>query len=305
MRPGAGRGAAGILLALSIVAPSLARSPAGAASSTLIAGAFAPQSPSEDGPGLPPPAFGSLSATRATADRDDAASGRQTHVLYFVPKDRIDRQLDTSGAIGRSVAAMTDWFQDQAGRHPRLDLTLEGFLDVTFVAGSKPAASYKAASGDTFLDAIASELQQRAGLNSASKRYLVYAEIPGRSTCGEGFWPGRFAAVYLGASSGCGARDLAQAPTAGSAGKAEAIAAQEWIHNEGAVPAVAPHACAIGPGHVCTGALALAGLDPEAPDVMFPYINGPLSAKRLDPGRDDYYGHRWPTADVADSPWLE
>ena len=38
---------------------------------------------------------------------------------------------------------------------------------------------------------------------------------------------------------------------------------------------------------------------------MYPFIgDGPLSAKLLDPGRDDYYGHAGGWTDSQDSPWL-
>jgi hypothetical protein len=38
---------------------------------------------------------------------------------------------------------------------------------------------------------------------------------------------------------------------------------------------------------------------------MYPYSDGtPLSGLRLDPGRDDYYGHSGSWPDVQDSPWL-
>jgi hypothetical protein len=38
---------------------------------------------------------------------------------------------------------------------------------------------------------------------------------------------------------------------------------------------------------------------------MYPFIgDGPLSAKLLDPGRDDYYGTPGAWTDSQDSPWL-
>ena len=38
---------------------------------------------------------------------------------------------------------------------------------------------------------------------------------------------------------------------------------------------------------------------------MYPFIgDGSLSAKLLDPGRDDYYGHAGAWTDSQDSPWL-
>lgn len=263
-----------------------------------------PSEPSETTTPQPAPGGGTQALTRADYDRSDAVDGNQTHLVYFVPRDRGDSHLDTDGTIVRSAASILDWFSHWMGRRPRLDRLSTGTPDVSFVAGARVAASYRAMGTESYLDAIAAELQAK-GFDDRSKRYLVYAEIPSARTCGEGFWPGHVAAVYLEASPSCGARDFAGGASWESAGRVEAVAAQEWIHNEGIVAAAAPHACPVALGHVCTGPLALTTIDPEQADVMFPYINRPLSAKLLDPGRDDYFGHSLPTPDLRDSPWLE
>jgi hypothetical protein len=70
----------------------------------------------------------------------------------------------------------------------------------------------------------------------------------------------------------------------------------EALHTLGAVSRSAPHDCdGESSGHTC---------DNEA-DLMFPSIGGdPLSAKLLDPGRDDYYAHPGGWTDTQDSAWL-
>lgn len=52
---------------------------------------------------LAPPAGAAL--PRTTEDRPDEALGSQVHFVYAVPADGVDRALDTSGAIGRSVTS--------------------------------------------------------------------------------------------------------------------------------------------------------------------------------------------------------
>jgi hypothetical protein len=75
-----------------------------------------------------------------------------------------------------------------------------------------------------------------------------------------------------------------------------AVTAHEVLHTFGAVSRFAPNDCdGQSSGHTC---------DNEA-DLMYPAIGGePLSAKLLDPGRDDYYGHAGSWTDTQDSAWL-
>lgn len=253
---------------------------------------------------------------RYTVDAPDVVRGNQTHIVYFVPKDRRDERLDVSGAIAGSVGSMVAWFKAQAGRAPRMDLRKGGVLDVTFVRGRKDAAEYET------LDDVSGEILTR-GIGKAGKRFLVYAAIPTGGVCGEAEYPipplddglGSFSAVYLDSTPACGSREFGNGTLRG-AGRAEVITAQEWLHNEGIVPLVAPHECTAVTGgipipfavaHVCTGPLMyLEGLDPEEIDVMFPLATGlRLSQKVLDRGHDDYFMQPQPTIDLADSTWMQ
>jgi hypothetical protein len=86
------------------------------------------------------------------------------------------------------------------------------------------------------------------------------------------------------------------------------IAQQEIMHTDGIVPIGAPHGCFPNgiPAHVCTAPLVEAPeLDPERFDVMFPVAIVPLSEKKVDIGRDDYFETPGPGAGLEDSPFLE
>jgi hypothetical protein len=78
------------------------------------------------------PAQTSASA-RSTADRTDDFAGYQIHVMYVLPSDGIDYNLDTNGAIASSVAATQKWFaaQTRGTRRLRFD-TSNGELDISF-----------------------------------------------------------------------------------------------------------------------------------------------------------------------------
>jgi hypothetical protein len=41
---------------------------------------------------------------RSTVDRPDDISGSQVHVVYAIPSDGTDRELDTNGVIAGTVA---------------------------------------------------------------------------------------------------------------------------------------------------------------------------------------------------------
>lgn len=255
------------------------------------------------------------SAGRATADRPDVASGAQAHAIYFVPSDGVDQTLDTNGTIEDAVQSMNVWLEGQTGRHIRLDTYTDRRtqrLDVSFVRGLLTAAEY-AATGDAFTT-VTDELEARGWTADPSqKRYYVYYEGPAEdpNICGTAFVNtlgtsfAQWSVVWLGASPGCGARDFGTPET--GAGMSESILLHESTHNEGLVRPESIHHCWAFPFHLCSaGAGAvLETLDPEAVDLMFPFVTYPLRDKRLDPGNDDYYNHPFPTRDLYDSPYWE
>ena len=293
-----------IALALTTVLAPGAR----AAPTMGTAGSYAPPSSwTAEVPQQGSPSAADADERASGEDQPDAVGGGVTHAVYFVPKDRPNENLDLSGALVRSIDGMRAWFYREMRKQPRFDrIPGTSAYDITYVRGMENAGHY-----DSLQD-IVDELKMR-GFAAADKRYLVYAAVNRGMTCGEGQFPyvpssetGRYAAVYLDSVSSCGARDFGGG-TAATAGKAETIAAHEWLHNEGVVPLVAPHSCPPpAHSHACTGPLWLTPEnDPEAPDVMFPIIVRRLATAVLDRDRDDYLDHPWPYADLRDSRWLE
>jgi hypothetical protein len=244
---------------------------------------------------------------RYTTDQQDAAADNSTHLIYFVPSDSPDQSLDTNGAITNSIRSVRAWFlRETQDRRPRIDTLSTGGYDISYVAGKNPAATY------TTLDLITEELRAK-GFEQADKRYMIYAAVDRDDVCGESYYPlpplrdkGQYAAIYLNSNDGCGARNFGGGGVA-NAGKAETIVAHEWLHAEGVAPMAAPHYCASNAYHVCTGPLWVAPIyDPEAFDVVFPYITDALSAMHLDRDHDDYFDHGWAwLPNVRDSAWLE
>jgi len=267
----------------------------------------------------------SVGSRLSASDEPDASDQPQTHVIYFVAKDGVDEELDANGTLADAIRGIRAWFARETssdGRRalrPRIDSLQGGGFDISFVRGNGNKSEY------TSLDRLYDELAAR-GFKAANKRYLVFAGLSGDApgnpggTCGQGYYPlpafelRQLSVVYLDANPGCGTRNFGGG-TAGSAGRAEAVAVEEWLHNEGIVPAGAPHHCPTNPFHICTAALWMVSdrqwpveiqeLDPEVYDVMFPLAKYKLSNLRLDPDRDDYLDHGLPITDLRQSPFLE
>lgn len=237
---------------------------------------------------------------RHHADRPDdfSAGTQQVHVLYVLPADGADRELDTNGVIAATVGVATDWMSDQTGGQPfRLD-TAGGALDVTFVRLAATDAEL-AANGVFLRDAIEAELEER-GFDDPRKVYSVYYDGTAHERCGGATWPptllGHVVALYLGGqfedpeTPDCETNPLAEITD--PPGYWEFAFLHELMHGMGAVPTCAPN-------HVLDGHT---GDQPN--DLMYA---GPESwePSALDPGNDDYYGHgRSDCLDVAESGYL-
>lgn len=233
--------------------------------------------------------------TRATTDRADVRTDSLVHAIYLVPSDTADESLDKNGVLDCSMRAMNAWLFSASGSIQwKLDtFGTGGTVDVTYVHSTLPGDQLNSA-GE-----VSSELRSK-GFNLSTKRYLSFVASGAGGVCGDAYWPtgigagpvdGQYSQVYLLSSAGCHAHEFG---TPGAASWAEAIVQQEMIHNDGVVPIGAPHGCGpLGlPAHVCTGPLWIVpNLDPERTDVMFPYVTGPLQAKQLDRGHDDYFMH--------------
>ncbi len=263
----------------------------GVALLALVAFAAVPASPTAAAPS--PSRWCGNDHTRT--DRPDAVSSNQIHVVYAIPADGADRFAERVLPIIRDLAAVDGWWRSQdPTRAPRFDLfdfpgcdSTLGDLDISEVRLLGNAARY-APIADRELNLL---IDMPRNLFDRYKKYLVYYDGPvergpcGRSTSdptgGSLFG---WALVYL-QEEGCG-DDL------GSGAYLAAVAAHELVHNLGAVPEEAPHACS--GGHVC---------DSDT-DLLWPELRRGLADTVLDYGHDDYYAHPGSWWDVQDSLWL-
>jgi hypothetical protein len=156
-------------------------------------------------------------------------------------------------------------------------------LDITTLRMSLTSAQLSPLAGR--FAAIAGALNAN-GFGSSFTKYAVYYDGPtsDANVCGQGGSNGSgfgLAVVYY--------RSCVGVSTA-------SVAAHEFLHTTGAVPSAAPNECeGDRAAHTCD----------DTRDLMYPSIGAEaLSAKLLDPGRNDYYGHAGGWTDSQDSAWL-
>ncbi|MDB5098458.1 MAG: hypothetical protein JWM80_2879 [Cyanobacteria bacterium RYN_339] len=228
---------------------------------------------------------------RSLADRVDDGNGLQLHVLYALSADAEDRQLDTNGAIARSVAAANAWLGQQTGGSKlRLD-TVAGALDVTFYRSKKTHAQL-GATPDDWHAAIADELQA-AGFTKLNKVYAFYygggTQSHGAGSRVVGVGGSGYASVLLSQCVDCSLANSDQ-----SVGTEEFTLLHETIHALGFVPKCAPHATDT--EHTSD--------DPT--DLMYAESGADDAPPQLDPKRDDYFRNdAVDCADLARSPFMD
>ena len=215
----------------------------------------------------------------------NVVAGNPVHWVYVIPSDGADNLSAVASVMQADAESIDSWWRGQdPTRVPRNDLASFSCgtqLDITTVRSSRSSAQLAPLDGR--FSAIAGALDQ-AGLGSALTKYVVYYDgsASDENVCGQGGSDNSgfgVAVVYY--------RSCLGVSTA-------AVAAHEFLHTIGAVPAAAPNECAGDKsGHAC---------DTED-DIMYPAIGGePLVGEGSRPGTNDYYGHAGGWTDSQDSP---
>lgn len=237
-------------------------------------------------------------AGRALADRPDDSALPQVHVYYVLAKDSPDERYDVNGAIHASLDSANQWLFVNGGKRVRYD-TFEGRIDVTFVRLEQTEAQLWMDPSDPtvkcrlqpcpFMPTIVSQLRARGLAPTSDISVVLYggqttpASRPEWPWCG--YAGGRERAVVypinqvdvLTGEVGCmGPDTIASVPQSQNTLGLSVI--HEILHVLGAVGA-SPNSDSDGSygGHI--------GNDP------FDLMGGSRGIVRLDPGRDDYWGH--------------
>lgn len=233
---------------------------------------------------------------RQTRDRADDVVGPQIKVMYVLPADGVDEELDINSTLAISVEAFQRWLERETGGRRLVIDTAGGQLDIAFARLRRTDAQLVSA-GAFVRDRIESELAGM-GFRTPGKIYAVYYGGRSRHACGGAFWPptlpGRVVALYLnGTPSGappCNSNSFASSPN--TPGYLEFGMLHEIFHGLGMVPTCAPNHTRA--GHVSD--------DPS--DLMYAG-DLPWTPQFLDVNRDDYFGHGRGCLDLADSPYIQ
>lgn len=267
------------------------------------------------------PSMPTCPSVRSEVDRPDADDELpEVQVLYVIPSDGTDLQLDTNERICNSVLAWNDWLAGQtAGRRLHLDVA-DGELDIGFVRLERTDAeihgSEEVASIETGVAYVRERIERELILSDWLQDHELAAVYYGGTSeyaCGGGAWPpvleGRVAALYLGGRiAGFDACDgAAWGEPEPPLGYLDYAMLHEIMHTLGLVGATAEHQHTS--GHV---------FDPVAsPERDLMYSQRPAERDppwgvydgrglELDLGRDDYFEHgKDGVPDLARSALLE
>lgn len=217
----------------------------------------------------------------------NVVAGNAVHWVYAIPADGADALTSLAPVMQADAEEIDAWWRRfDPVRAPRNDLApfpCGQQLDITTLRLRQTSAQLAPLQGrfSSIVDAV-----EAAGLRSSFSKILVYYDGPvsEANVCGQGgteFNGFGVAITYYRACTGV---------------STAAVSVHEVLHALGAVARGAPNECSgADRAHTCD----------NEDDLLYPRIGGePLSAKLLDPGFDDYYGHAGGWLDVQDSPWL-
>jgi Divergent InlB B-repeat domain len=226
----------------------------------------------------------------------ELSSTDQVRVMYAVPSNAPDNFAAYASGIATDAAWIEEWWLGQdPSRSPRFDRyafpgcgSRFGQLDIGFVRLPRNSAAYDSANGFRLLT------NDLSGITSGQKTIAYFdgpvsePDVCGQSASNESIG-GRFGISFVYLQSDCGL-------TPPGSGTSAEVAAHELLHNLGALPGGAPHACVGDPGHPCDSEM----------DILYPYVGreSTLDNVTLDVNRDDYYAHGGGWWDVRDSDWL-
>ncbi len=243
--------------------------------------------------GLPP--------ERSETDRPDEIAGPQVHVVYTVPYDKLDRQLDANGMLSASISSFHNWFRQKSGLQIRFD-RFNDKVDITFHRLQSTDRQLHPGSPDLVLN-LEEELKA-ADLIKEEKIYLIYYDGTSDVACGGASWPpnvpGQSAALYLrGAPSQIRCDSQSFVSSASDFPRYwEFAALHDLLHVAGIVSVNAPDYTDEYPAHV-----------DEPADLMYsgsqPWILGEMTG--IDVVGKNYFGPGVPdgVARLEDTPFIE
>lgn len=131
---------------------------------------------------------------RSTIDRPDELAGYQIRLIYVVPSDRQDGQLDEKGYLNTWISQINNQTKKQIGLTPRFD-KFEGKYDIGFLKSKHTVKELSTFEGN---DLLLKELPNSETLKLKGIGFIIDGKTDSLSYCGYAGRPGSSFVAYLG-----------------------------------------------------------------------------------------------------------
>ena len=137
-------------------------------------------------------------AIRSLTDRPDDLTGYQVRLIYVLPADAKDRNLDTNGTIGKWIEEVRNISRVQTGLTPRFD-TYQSKFDIGFLKSKYTISELVGKSGSTEADdLLRGELTTIEQQSLKGVGFIIDGRIVNSDYCGYANQPGKYFTAWLG-----------------------------------------------------------------------------------------------------------
>ena len=137
-------------------------------------------------------------AIRSLTDRPDDLTGYQVRLIYVLPADAKDRNLDTNGTIGKWIEEVRNISRVQTGLTPRFD-TYQSKFDIGFLKSKFTISELVGKSGSTEADdLLRGELTTIEQQSLKGVGFIIDGRIVNSDYCGYANRPGKYFTAWLG-----------------------------------------------------------------------------------------------------------
>ena len=134
---------------------------------------------------------------RSLADRPDDMTGYQIRLIYVVPADVKDRNLDTNGTIAKWIEEVRKVSRVQTGLTPRFD-TFQNKFDIGFLKSKYSIAQLARTSTLDAINLLGKELSVPEQESLKGIGFIVDGRLINSDYCGYANIPGKYFTAWLG-----------------------------------------------------------------------------------------------------------
>ncbi len=136
---------------------------------------------------------------RSLVDRPDDLIGYQIRLIYVVPADVKDRNLDTNGTISKWIEEVRKVSRVQTGLTPRFD-AFQNKFDVGFLKSKYTIAQLAGTANVDAIDLLGEELSVSEQNSLKGIGFIIDGRVVNSNYCGYANIPGKYFTAWLGES---------------------------------------------------------------------------------------------------------